>query len=165
MSGPRSITIDGAEYLIGRIPPRRSLGLQNRLIRVAGPGIVALISSVKPGPNGKVSLDELDMQAIASALQGLLAQLTPAEQDAIMEELFTTVQVIHEGRAAPVLSVFDVHFADRMPAVYKLMWAALEENFGGFFGPLAAAAVRAAQALRSRGSSATPRSGPPGASS
>jgi len=165
MADPRSITIDGATYLIGRIPPRRSLGLQNRLIRVAGPGIAALIASVKPGPTGKVSLGDLDMQAVASGVQGLLAQLTPAEQDAIMEELFSTVVVVEGGRQAPVMAVFDVHFADRLPAVYKLMWAALEENFGGFFGPLAAAAVRAAQALRSRGSSDTPPSGPPGASS
>lgn len=165
MHEPRSIDIDGATYTVAALPPRRSLKLQNRLLRAVGPALAQLVATVKLGPDGKPDLAALDLQAIASAVQGLMAQLTPEEQDAIMAELLATVTVVHEGRSAPVMAVFDAHFAGRMQAIYKLMWAALEVNFGDFTGPLAAAARTAGAALRSRGSTTTPTSGQPGASS
>lgn len=165
MADPLSLEIDGAAYTIGTLPPRRSLRLQNRLLRAVGPAIAQLIASVKPGPGGRVALGEIDLVAIAAGVQGLMAQLTADEQDAIMAELLSTVIVVQNGRSAPVMSVFDDHFEGRLPAVYKLMWAALEANFGGFFGPLLAAARTAGAAFLSKGSSGTSPSGSSGASS
>lgn len=165
MADPLSIEIDGANYTIGTLPPRRSLRLQNRLLRAVGPAIAQLIASVKPGPGGKVSLGEVDVVAIAAGVQGLMAQLTADEQDAIMAELLSTVTVEQNGRSAPVMSVFDAHFEGRIPAVYKLMWAALEANFGNFTGPLVAAARTAGVAFLSRGSTGTSPNSPSGASS
>ena len=165
MAEPTTIEVDGATYTVAALPPRRSLRLQNRLIRAIGPAIAQLIASVKPGPGGKMALGELDLAAIASSVQGLMAQLTPDEQDAIMAELLAPVTVVQDGRSAPVMAVFDTHFEGRLPAVYKLLWAALEANFGSFFGPLVAAARTAGVAFLSRGSSATPPSTPSGASS
>jgi hypothetical protein len=162
MAEPQQLTIDGATYSIGTLPPRRSLRLQNRLLRAIGPAIAQLIASVKPGPGGKVALGEVDLVAISAGVQGLMAQLTPDEQDAIMAELLAPVSVVQDGRSAPVMAVFDAHFEGRLPAVYKLMWAALELNFGTFIGPLVGAARTAGAVFLSKASSVTPPSGQSG---
>lgn len=162
MSEPRTIEIDGFTYTVGRLPPRRALKLENRLLRAVGPAIVQLVRSV-PLKDGKPDAAKLDLSALGGALQGLFAQLTPEEQDGIMAELLSTVVVTTaEGKGGPVMSVFDAHFDGRLPAVFKLCWAALEENFGGFIAPLVAAARTAGVAILSRASTTSPSSGPSG---
>ncbi len=42
---PRTVDIDGARYIIGRLPPRRALKLGNRIVKAAGPALVALVAS------------------------------------------------------------------------------------------------------------------------
>src|SRR6266702_710808 len=122
MREPRTAQIDGFAYRIGTLPPRRALRLGNRIVRAAGPGLVALVAS--PGS----SLGDLDISVLGEVLRTVFAQLTPDEQDAIMEELFSAVQVEQNGRAAGVMAIFDAHFDGRLPAALQLMWVAFREN-------------------------------------
>jgi hypothetical protein len=166
MTTPREIEIDGARYLIGRLPPRRALKLQNRLIRCLGPAVVALFKNVPTTAEGKADFGSLDHAAVGAALQGLMSQLTPQEQDDIMVELLSTVQVVGAEKVGPVMPIFDSHFDGRLVAVWKLLWACLEEQFGGFFALFAAAARAAGFGVaRSTGSITSTTSGPSGASS
>lgn len=159
MAEPRTIEIDGFTYTIGRLPPRRALKLENRLLRAVGPAVAQLVTAI-PMKEGKPDLAKLDLGALAGAFQGLMAQLSPEEQDGIMAELLSTVVVTtSEGKGGPVMSVFDAHFDGRLPAVFKLCWAALEENFGGFIAPLVAAARTTGAAILSRASTTSPSSG------
>jgi hypothetical protein len=162
VSEPRTIEIDGFTYTIGRLPPRRALKLENRLLRALGPAVAQLVTAI-PLKDGKPDLAKLDLGALGGALQGLMAQLTPEEQDVIMAELLSTVIVsTPEGKGGAVMPLFDAHFDGRLHAVFKLCWAALEENFGGFIAPLVAAARTAGAAILSRASTTSPSSGPSG---
>lgn len=158
MSEPRIIEIDGFTYTIGRLPPRRALKLENRLLRALGPAVAQLVTAI-PLKEGKADPAKLDLSALGGALQGLMAQLSPDEQDGIMAELLSTVIVSADGKGGAVMPMFDAHFDGRLPAVFKLSWAALEENFGGFIGPLVAAARTAGVAILSRASTTSPSSG------
>jgi hypothetical protein len=144
-SPPREVTIDGARYLIGRLPPRRALKLGNRIVKAAGPGLVALVAS------GEGKLGDLDLGALGSVIRSVFDALSPEEQDAIMAELFEPVVVlnIENGKSAPVMVVFDAHFADRLPAALKLMWECLQDNFSSFGDALAGLAGKTAGAPRS----------------
>lgn len=166
MATPREIEIDGHRYLIGRLAPRRALRLQNRLVRALGPAIIPLLKDV-PLREGKADLGsaDLDLAAVGAALQGLMSALTPQEQDAIMEELFSVVQVIGTEKTGAIMPIFDAHFDGRLVAVWKLLWASLEEQFGGFFELLAGAARSVLLGAGSRGSITSSTSGPSGGSS
>lgn len=164
MATPREIEIDGHRYLVGRLPPRRALKLQNRLVRALGPALVPLLKDA-PLRGGLTDLAAVDLQGVGAALEGLMSQLTPQEQDDIMVELFSVVQVVGSEKAGPIMPIFDAHFDGRLVAVWKLMWACLEEQFGGFFALLAGAARSVMLAGVSRASSTSSTSGPSGASS
>jgi hypothetical protein len=159
---PRTLSLDGFTYTIGRLPPRRALKLENRLMRALGPGVAALVTAV-PLKEGKPDVERLNLAALGPALQGLFAQLTPDEQDAIMAELLSTVIVATpDGKGGPLMPLFDAHFDGRLPAVFKVCWAALEANFGGFIAPLVAFARAAGAAALSKASTTSRPSGQPG---
>ncbi len=140
---PREVIIDGSRYLIGRLPPRRALRLGNRIVKAAGPGIVALVAS------GEGKLGDLDLGALGAVIRSVFEALSPDEQDAIMCELFEPVLVLENNQSAPVMGVFDAHFADRLPAALKLMWECLQDNFASFGDALAGLAGKTAGAPRS----------------
>ncbi len=142
---PRTVDIDGARYIIGRLPPRRALKLGNRIVKAAGPALVALVAS------GEGKLGDLDIGAIGSVVGSVFAELGPEEQDAIMAELLEPVLLLENGRNTPVLSVFDAHFDGRLPAALKLMWEALKDNFASFGSALAGLVGTTAGASRSAG--------------
>jgi hypothetical protein len=166
MTPPREIEIDGHRYMIGRLPPRKALRLQNRLVRILGPPLIPLLKSVPLSGDGTTNLEEVDLSAVGEAVQALMAQVTPNEQDEILAELFSVVQVVGTEKVGPVMPIFDAHFDGRLLAVWKLAWATLEEQFGGFFALLVAAArsVRLG-AGNSKVSTTSPPTGASGASS
>jgi hypothetical protein len=160
MPDPSQFTIDGATYHVGPLPPRRALKLGNRVMRVTGPGLVALIASA----NGSASLADLDVSALGAVLHTVFAELSPDEQDAIMVELLATVQVVNGDRLVPVLPIFDAHFAARLPAALELMWEALKVNFASFGPALAGLGAKAGAKSNSRGSTTSSLNGQSGAS-
>jgi hypothetical protein len=149
MREPREVTIDGARYVIGRLPPRRALKLGNRVVKAAGPGLVALVAS------GGGKLADLDVAVLGSVLRSVFDVLSPEEQDSIMAELFESVVVLENGKNAPVMTVFDAHFADRLPAALQLLWECLKDNFASFGDALAGLGVKTAGASPSAGSTAS----------
>jgi len=164
---PTTIDIDGFSYLVPRLPPRRALRLEARLVRLLGPGIVELLLRTPTRADGRADLGAVDLSQVGPAVQAVLAQLTPDEQDAIMAELLEPVRVVgQDGKLGPVMPIFDSHFDGRLPAVFKLMWASLEVQFGGFFELFASAARAVVGAARvSRASTTSGPSSPSGGSS
>lgn len=154
MREPRMIEIDGCTYRVGQLPPRKALRLGNRLVRAAGPGLIALMSEA----GEEKRLADVDLALLGTVIRSVLDLLTPDEQDGIMAELFSAVQVEFDGRLAPVMKVFDAHFIDRLPVALQLVWVALEENFASF-GPALAGLVGKAGALRSKASTTSSTTG------
>lgn len=135
--------IDGARYIIGRLAPRRALKLGNRIVKAAGPGLLALVAS------GTEKIGDIDLKALGSVIRSVFDALSPEEQDAIMAELFDPVLVLENDQTAPVMGIFDSHFADRLPAALRLMWECLQDNFASFGDALAGLVGKTAGAPRS----------------
>jgi len=157
---PVVVEIDGATYHVVPLPPRRALKLGNRVARAGGPGLISLLSA-----GGVQSVDDIDAAALGMAVRSLFRELTPDDQDAIMAELFSTVQVRQNERLTPVMPIFDLHFVGRLPAAVELMWEALKVNYSSFGFALAAIGARAGAPSHSATSTISPPNGPSGASS
>ncbi len=155
---PRTVEIDGFKYHLAALPPRSGLKLLVRVVRATGPGVITVMSAWTGGSK----LLDMDMEALGSMARTMFAMLTPEEHDGIMAELLSMVQFEDESstdgrvRLKPVMPAFNAHFIGRLPAVLKLEWEALAENYRDFGDALAGLVGKAGAAPSSEGSTPTP---------
>ena len=128
MREPIEKTIDGEQYTFYQLPPKKSLKLMTRLVRIIGAPISAALGDL---PDGQVNLEmilesDLNLGAIVGAL---CDRLDENEVEAIVDALLS--QVIHAGQGE-VSKKFDVLFAGRLPHLFKVLGAALEVEYGDF---------------------------------
>jgi hypothetical protein len=146
--------IGGRTFTVTQLPPRRALKLLRRVVAVLGPPLAQGLSAT----SGR-GLKEVDLTALAPALEKLFEQLDDAELDALIDGALATARL--DGKE--VLPVFDLVFRGRLPDVFKLLVFALEVHFADFFDGTGGGLLDALKAFASRTS--TTSSGPSGASS
>jgi hypothetical protein len=128
MRNPVEVKIDGEQYTFCQLPPKRSLKLMTRIVRIIGPSLGAAMGSSTEGNLEINSLlnQHLDLGAIVSAL---CDRLEENEVEAIVDELLS--QVLHAGQGE-VSRKFDVLFAGRLPHLFKVLAQALKVEYGDF---------------------------------
>lgn len=165
--------IDGLTFLIAPLPGRRATRAFHRLSKGILPAAAKAAGTATAARDGEGGLGVAAVAAgLSSGLDRLFADLPEAEFEALMDALFATVSVVHDGKSVAVSQVFDSIFAGKVSTVLKLMVACVEVSFGDFLpaslGALAAeamATVTEKVASRLRGSPKTPGSaGPSGGS-
>jgi hypothetical protein len=127
----REKRIGECTYRVTQFGAKQGRGLLTRIVKLLGPSLGALLSSLAQGKHQEV---EAALAAgIGQGFYELAERLTEAEVGSVLDD-FAKQTVLVLGDREPRLSdMFDQHFAGRYDEM--LGWAAfcLEVNFGSFF--------------------------------
>lgn len=129
MREPVDKVIDGETYTFCQLPPKKSLKLLTRLLRIIGPTVGAAMEGIGAGNLGNVAAligADIDLSVIVTAL---CDRLDENEVEAIIDTLLS--QVIHNGQGE-VSKKFDALFGGRLPHLFKVVGEALRVEYGDF---------------------------------
>lgn len=125
----RDTTIDGHTVKVTQHPGRRALRLKSRLVKLLAPSIGTIIQ--QKVEKGKNLLDqEVDMTKIGEAVIALADKLDPDDFENLILEILVSTRV--DGKEINE-AAFDDLFAGEMSLMYKVVFFALQTNFGDFF--------------------------------
>ena len=141
MREPVEKTIDGEQYTFCQLPPKKSLKLLMRLLRIVGPTMGVAMDGARGGRVDVKTLLEADID-IARIVSTLCERLDENEVEAIVDGLLS--QTIHAGNGE-VSKRFDVLFGGRLPHLFKVLAEALRVEYGDFLaaGPALNAFLKA----------------------
>lgn len=125
MREPVQKVIDGEQYTFCLLPPRQSIRLLTRILKIIGPALGGALS----GSNVE-SIMDLDINPGVIVSQ-LCNRLDEGDVEYIIDMLLS--QVLCSGKG-DLSKVFDQHFAGRLPHLLKVVGSALEVQYGDFFG-------------------------------
>jgi len=158
--------IDGLNFSVTQLPGRKGSRLFTRLMRAIGPSIGLALGEVGEGVTSIADLDVSKvMAALGKSLPRLVEDLKPEEIEGIQDALFETASVDIDGRRFQVKDKFDVIFKGKPLAVYKLMYFAIEVNFGFFGEGGLGSLVEKVRSSLSASAKTSPETGPSGDSS
>lgn len=131
MREPVKKVIDGEQYTFCQLPPKKSLKLLTRILKIIGAPIGAAIGTwdgAGPAEDVENILDrEIDLGAV---VRQLCDRLDENDVEYIVDMLLS--QVLHAGKGE-VSKVFDEHFGGRLTHLFKVIFAALEVEYADFF--------------------------------
>jgi len=158
----KSTDIGGVAYQVTQLPAMRGLKLLNRLGRALGPALADLLG----GAESLSSIAQMDLGALGVSVRALFDRLTEDELQFFTATLLENARVTINGQVGPLMPVFDLHFAGQYENLFRLLWFALETNYGNFSGGLVGRLVALrGQASPIEASTISPPPGQPGASS
>ncbi len=124
--------IDGALYEFQQFGAKKATKMLVRIGRIAGKPISIFGSQLAKGKDAVESLNSADM--IAQIIGAFTEKLD--ENDVLdIIETFTAVDVLCDGKK---IHSFDHHFQNRLDHMFRVLWAALEVQYGNFFGAITA---------------------------
>lgn len=124
--------VDGFEYEFSQFGAKRSLRTLIRLSKVLGKPLSLLLGSMNG--SGKLLDKSLDMDMIGLALNALTENMDSAEVISLIEELTSGDACLCDGKKI----IFDSHYEGRLDHLFKVLYAALEVQYGNFFGAMVA---------------------------
>jgi len=119
--------IDGEDYTFCLLPPRQSVRLLTKIMKIIGPALGTIVEG-----NDLSNLDsvqDIDFD-LSKAVSALFDHVNEDDVDMIIDALIS--QVIHKG-TGDLSKSFDYHFQGRLPHLFKVIGAALEVQYGDFF--------------------------------
>lgn len=126
--------IDGHEYQFARWGAKKSTKILIRLSRILGEPLSLAITSIKGDKQtrGKSVLDrDFDMDIIGKAVRSLFERMSDENEVLdLIENLTSGDNVFSDGKKV----IFDLHYQDRLGHMAKVLYAALEVQYGNFFG-------------------------------
>lgn len=133
--------VDGSTYQFEQFNTTLSLNVLIRLSKIVGKPLALALGAVFGDEQGKGkdeaarSLLEQDLKPalLAEAMDALMLRLDEKETIELIKTL-AAGKVLADGR--PV--VFDVHYEGRLDHLFRVVQAALEVQYGNFFGALIA---------------------------
>jgi len=124
-------TIDGEQYTFYQINPRQSMKCLTRIIKLIG-GPMGLGMDTNGLDNSKDIEDILGSNVnIGVIVSGICDRLDDDNVEYIIDTLLS--QTIHKGKGE-VSKSFDELFAGKLPHLFKVVFAAMEVEYGDFFG-------------------------------
>ena len=127
MKAEKEVTVGGHTYKCGMLPVKEARPLLVKLANLLGPALGELM----------VSGESTDLKNVGSAFARLTIGLKDEDLLHIQNSLFTHSHWMNEtGHWVPLRGIADNHFAGAFGAMFKVMFAALEHNYGDFLGDL-----------------------------
>jgi len=123
MREPVTKTIDDEQYTFCMLPVKQSIRLLTRILKIIGPAL----GGAATGEDIR-NIGDIDLGMVVS---GICSRLDENDVEHIIDTLLT--QVLHSGKGN-LQQIFDAHFGGRLPHLLKVVAAALEVNYGDFFG-------------------------------
>lgn len=124
--------VDSHTYSFSKYGAKESLKVLTRLTRIIGEPLAIGMAAASGKKSGKSLLDtEIDPDIIGKAVRALVDRLDEDEVMGLIEKL-TSVGVLCDGKKIN----FDVHYNGKLPHLFKVLWAAIEVQYGNFFDEL-----------------------------
>lgn len=129
--------IDGHSYKFGQLGALKSHRVLFKITKVVGPAFGALGDSMK-GVDSLESILDADVD-----FQSVIEKFFDNAEESIVEEIIETMlkQVAHFGEDGKegvgqldTSAKIDLCFSGRLPSMYKVVFAALAVEYGGFLG-------------------------------
>jgi len=126
-------SIDGNEYIFYQFPATLGTKVLIRLSKLLGEPLGLLGGDVlKGGVKGALTADA--GAAIGKAVKSLADNMDVDETYSLIQTFFN--QVHYKGQS--LTDIYDVHFQGKYALIFKILRAALEVQYGNFFGEIAA---------------------------
>lgn len=127
--------VDGSTYSFSKYGAKKSLKILTRLTKIVGePLAIGMAAASGNKSSGKSLLEtELNPEVISRAARALVDRL---DEDDVMNLIIqlTSEDLLCDGKKIN----FDVHYNQKLPHLFKVLWAALEVQYGNFFDELTA---------------------------
>ncbi len=122
-------------YQIYPLPALKSIKVATRLIQILGPSFGDVVAGLNI-KSGKVDLGALDMNIIGKGVATLAGVLKEGDLEYLIENVLGEyVKLETDNKIIDLTKAFsDVHFAGKVGELFKVLFAALKENFGDFLG-------------------------------
>lgn len=130
--------IDGARFVVTKLPAMRGFRTLNRLMRALGPALAAAAGAAG-------GLMEMNLGQLGSAVELLFEKLSDDEQEHLTRELLYAAS----ANGKPLFGAegcFDDEFAGKHDTLLKLIVFAIEVNYGSFTNALRRSIAGAPQA-------------------
>lgn len=120
--------IDGHRYEFEQFGARQSSVLFIELVKKIGPSFTALFGEISKAPT-KEDAKKLSSSAIGEAVRALLMNIGDAGETVALIEKFIAEKTLCDGKKIN----FDSHYQGRLFHQGKVLFAALEVQYGNFF--------------------------------
>jgi hypothetical protein len=127
--------IDGHLYEFEQFGAKKATKLLVRIGRIAG-GPLAIVGTQIVGQKDRKGLAEKlnSAEVISRVIEALTQKLDENEVLDIIETFTGGDKVLCDGKKIS----FDHHYQNRLDHMFRVLWAALEVQYGNFFGALTA---------------------------
>lgn len=123
-------TVDGTEYQFSQFGAKRSLKLLLKLSKIVGKPLAMAVASADG--SGSLLDKQLNPNMLAQAVEALMERIEESEALEIIETLTSGDGCLCKHQKI----VFDLHYEGRLPHMFKVLFAALEVQYGNFFDAL-----------------------------
>ncbi len=120
-------SIAGRKYEFQKFGAKKSVKLLTRLLKLVGEPLSIAVGATG---GGKLFESNLDPKILSSAVRVLVDKLDEDEVLDLIEEFTANDNVLCDG----VRVNFDNHYEGKLPELFKVLAAALEVQYGNFFG-------------------------------
>lgn len=124
--------IDGHQYEFSQFGAKKSLKILFRLSKIIGKPLSLLMGSIGDDKGKRLMDRDLKMDTIGIAIEALTSNLDSDEAIALIQELTGLDACLCDGKKIN----FDMHYEGKLPHLMKVLWAALEVQYGNFFDAL-----------------------------
>ena len=125
---PVKKSIDGQDYIFGRLPVKQSLKQLMKIMKIAGPAIGAATKSSGVSSVSSIMDSDIDLESIMKNLCDHL------DEDSVFDIIDIFMKnILFEGKL--LSDVFDSHFGDHgLIHLGKVVVEAAKAEYGDFFG-------------------------------
>lgn len=123
--------VDGESYEFSQMGAKEALRMLTRLAKIVGKPVALTISSLKKPEGGDFLDTEINMDFVGSAVEALVQNLEQNEVLDIIETLCAKNALCNGAKI-----IFNSHYESRLGHLFKVLWAALEVQYGNFFDVL-----------------------------
>lgn len=135
--------IDGIEYNFGQFGANKSLKLLVRLSKIAGEPLALAFASAEG--TGSLLEKKINPAMLGNAVKVLFDKLDETDALELIQGLTSKDSCLCEGKQID----FNLHYEGRLPHMFKVLYAALEVQYGNFFDALTDLSAMSKQATTS----------------
>lgn len=123
--------IDGSTYEFEQFGAKKSTKLLIRLTKIIGPALSIAFSEITKAKS-KEEAKKLSGAVFGQAIQALILNVGDEDEAVALMETFASEKCLCDGKKI----VFDSHYQNRLLHLGKVLAAALEVQYGNFFGAI-----------------------------
>lgn len=125
-------SIDGHEYLFTKFGAKQSMKYLGKVLKLVGEPIAMATGAATKDGGKSLFESDMDFEMLGKAIGTLCEKFDDEEVQKLIIDISSFPNVLCDG----VKVEFDSHYAGKLDLLFKVVRAALEVQYGNFFGAL-----------------------------